>query len=451
MAGDVKVAVVSAALDFSVSATTDFTKSGFGTSKACIVLLGHDTTDGTAVTVQSRVSIGFSDFTDDFCITHQDENASAKVDCDALKSNTACYINLNTGANIEVSGIASTITDGVRLTNNAGSAVTDRFATVIMFGGADLTVALTREAINSSEDGTTTRAHSGFTDGNDKLIFFVGTDIGSEDSASTGINNSFGVCHVSGSDGGGYTFVQRCLGWASDHNNTEGTPYSVLRTTEVLKIITEGGASGWGLEVTAFSSSGNTFTVTTRGTGAGAGMEVYSLALDIDDRTAKVGSVDGPTSGTSWAPSVTLGFTPQYVGLGLTDTDIENSIEADDVQAGVLGISSVAGSGEETCHSWYNAENTATTDTANLFRSRAIDLRDDDTSQTLQDHSFSSFDSGGWTYTINSEDETVAKKWFYWAIEAVGAPAAGQPTMRRWGGIPGMDGNRSGGKFGRSW
>lgn len=31
------------------------------------------------------------------------------------------------------------------------------------------------------------------------------------------------------------------------------------------------------------------------------------------------------------------------------------------------------------------------------------------------------------------------------------APPAGQPTMRRWGGVPGMDGNRSGGKFGRSW
>ncbi len=40
--------------------------------------------------------------------------------------------------------------------------------------------------------------------------------------------------------------------------------------------------------------------------------------------------------------------------------------------------------------------------------------------------------------------------WSYSGV-ATEVVAAGQPTMRRWGAIPGMDGNRSGGRFGRTW
>ncbi|KKL87449.1 hypothetical protein LCGC14_1934560, partial [marine sediment metagenome] len=80
-------------------------------------------------------------------------------------------------------------------------------------------------------------------------------------------------------------------------------------------MLTEVGANDWALEVTALEHTTDTWTVTTRDTGSGAGMEVYSLALDLDDRKAKVGSVNGPVAGSTWTPSVSLGFTPQYVGL----------------------------------------------------------------------------------------------------------------------------------------
>ena len=54
MAGDVKVAVVSAALSTSDGGTTDFTgPTDFGTPKACIVLMGTDDTDDAAVDNQS--------------------------------------------------------------------------------------------------------------------------------------------------------------------------------------------------------------------------------------------------------------------------------------------------------------------------------------------------------------------------------------------------------------
>lgn len=417
MAGDVKVAVVSRQLNTAASATTDFTKSGFGTPKAAIVLVSTDTTDNTSVTAGSRISIGLSDFINDYCIVHQDEDNSAKVDCDAAKSNTSCYALILGSGTFEDRGTASAITDGVRLTNSANSGGA-YFTTVIMFGGADLAISLQSSAINSSQDGTATVSHSGFTDGNDKLIFFIGTDISTEDSASTGINNSFGVCHATGSDAGGWTFVQRCFGFASDHNATDGAPSLIISTDRVLDIITEAGGQDWGLEVTAFDNSGGTWTVTTRDNGAGAGMEVYSLALDLDDRSAKVGSVDSPASGTDWAPSVSLGFTPQYVGLGLTSLVVEDTIFSLSTAFGT-GISSNTGSGEETCHSWANQFGVPTTNTNNLFRSRAVDFRDSDGTTVRQDHQHSSFDSGGWTYSINTF--ATARKWFYWTIEEAAA------------------------------
>ncbi|KKL20217.1 hypothetical protein LCGC14_2457670, partial [marine sediment metagenome] len=294
-----------------------------------------------------------------------------------------------------------------------------------LYGGADLAVDLRRSAINSTQNGTATIAHSGFTDGNDKLIFFIGTDIATEDSAGTGINNSFGVCHATGSDAGGWTFVQRSVSWSSDHNNVAGSPASRMTTSRVLDILTETGGADWQLEVTALDHSPAEWTVTTRQTGAGAGMEVYSLALDIDDRSGKVFSVDGPTSGATWVVTG-IGFTPQYVGLVLTAHTLEVDIRTD-AQAGAHGISSNTGSGEETCHSWYNEDAALDTVTNNLFRSRVIDFRDDDVTTVIQDHSHLSFDSDGFTTTINAENETTARKFFGWAIEK--AAAAGPITL----------------------
>jgi len=424
MAGDVKVAVGSTTVSTSVGGSSvSITKTGFGPPKAAIIIVTYDGSGSPSA--ESKASIGFSDFTNDYCISHQDEDASAKVDCDAIKSNTKSYWVLNTSGGIDVTGTISTVTDGLRLDNTAGESASqpNTKATAIMFGGADLAVDLRRSAINSSQDGTATITHSGFTDGNDKLIFFIGTDISGEDSANSGINNSFGVCHATGSDAGGWTFVQRCMGWASDHGNVAGSPSAIISTDRVLDILTETAGQDWGLEVTALDHSPAEWTVTTRDNGSGAGMEVYSLALDLDDRSAKVGSVDGPFSGTTWTPSVALGFTPQYVGLGVTTLTSEDIISGSQA-AGTLGISSNTGSGEETYHSWFNEDLAGTTNTNNLFRSRVMDLRPDDVSSVFLDMSHSSFNSGDWTYTINSETLASAPKWFYWTIEE--AAAAGE-------------------------
>ena len=111
MAGQVKVAVVSGAISSSGTGTADFTKAGFGTPKACIVLLSFDPADDASVAVEGKASIGFSDFTNHRCVTHQDEDASAKVDSDARKSPTKAYVTLDVAAVVDVDGTASAITD----------------------------------------------------------------------------------------------------------------------------------------------------------------------------------------------------------------------------------------------------------------------------------------------------------------------------------------------------
>lgn len=409
MAGDVKVAVVSGPISAVIGGTADFTKAGFGTPKACIVLLSFDTADDTGVAAEGRASIGFSDFTNHRCITHQDEDASAKVDCDARKSSTTAYVLLNITGGISVSGTASTITDGVRLSNTVGTAGAV-FATVIMFGGADLQVSLDSIILGNGVDLNTVVTTGIPQD----LVFFIGSDISGEDSSSTGIENSFGVADISNDQA---TLINRCMGWASDHNNAVGSPGSIMRNDRCLKVLTETAGDNWGIELTAATAT--SYTVTTRDVSPGAGMEVYALALNLDDRGSKVGSVDSPTSGATWTPAVALGFTPQYVGLGLTHAEVEGTIESD-ADAGGHGISSNTGTGEETFHGWYNEDAAATINTNNNFRSRAIDFRNDNVTVTVHDHSHSSFDSGGWTYTINTENEATPRKWFYWAIEEVG-------------------------------
>ena len=58
--------------------------------------------------------------------------------------------------------------------------------------------------------------------------------------------------------------------------------------------------------------------------------------------------------------------------------------------------------------------------------------------------------TGAQSTTHTFEDSAVSQGGLVTYMEDTPA-AAGQPTMRRWGGVPGMDGSRSGGKFGRTW
>ncbi len=274
MAGDVKVTVVTKLLNLTVGSDTDFTEAGFGTPKACRVFVTGDATDDASVQAQSRQSIGFSDFTNHRCITHQDEDASAKVDCDALKSATKCYSILDAGASEIVSGTASTIADGVRLTHTTGQGSALR-ATVVMYGGADLSVSL-NSIVTPNSIGGTTEVTGSLVSGEEALVFFIGTDIAAEDSSSTGINNSFGVCHI---DAAHTAFANRCIGWASDHNANDAAASSIIHNNQCLGVILEDGSEDWGQEVTSASATSYTITERVAASGANLGVAVNGVFI----------------------------------------------------------------------------------------------------------------------------------------------------------------------------
>ena len=139
---------------------------------------------------------------------------------------------------VTIDGTISAIADGIKLTNTTNTGADAIFVTVIIYGGADITISVGSITINSSVGSTATGAHSGFTDGNDKLAYFIGTDIDAEDTVSTGINNSYGVCHITGNDAGGYTFTQRAIGWAEEEAAASSSPSQIWSNIYSLSILT---------------------------------------------------------------------------------------------------------------------------------------------------------------------------------------------------------------------
>ncbi len=415
MAGVIKTAVVSGVLSTSGTGTLDLTKSGFGTVVGVRIILSWDLTDDGNDLPESRASIGFSDFTNHRCISHQDEDAVPDANCDAIKSVTKAYLILDGSGSVIIDGNPSAITDGVRLTNTTNTGGDAVFVTAILYGGADIAVSIGSITINSTIGNTATGSHSGLTDGNEKLAYFIGTDIDAEDTVDTGIESSFGVCHISGSDGGGYTLTQACIGWTSENAAAAAVATSVIENDRCLSILTTAGAQDWAIEVTAFSSSGGTITVTTRDVSPGTGIEIYFFLIDLDDKKAKVGTVSLPVSGTSWSPAVSLGFVPQYVDMGLTAINNGFGSAETNNSAAPTGISIVTGSGEEACHTWYNHDNTASMDTNSKFKSRAIDL-ENGAGVIVYELNFTSFESGGWTYNIDTNAVSDYKT-FYSSIE----------------------------------
>ncbi len=416
MAGDVKVAVVTGQIATGATGTADFTKADFGTPKAAIIIITRDSSDGSTSAVQYAVSIGFTDFTDERFIAGQSEDGAAKENADCRKGVDHSYYILNSGGDASGSGNASVITDGVQLTNDDASGGV--FATVVLFGGADLDVKVGSHVLSNNSVNDTNATTTGI---DQDIVFFIGVDRSGEDSTGTGVRNSFGVASTGRE--ASQSIANQCQGFTVDHGNVVGAPIAVRRNARCLSITDEGGGLDWGIRLSAADVT--SFTTTIEDKSPGSGMEVYylALALSVSDGRLKseIGSVDGPVVSGDWSPAP-LAFTPQYVGLGISTLGAINSI-SQTASAGAIGISHNTGSGEEGCHSWYDEDATDTINTNNCFRSRAIYLFDDDGSTIAYDLSHSSFNSDGWTYSQVGTPSATASKWFYWAIEE--APAAG--------------------------
>ena len=426
MAGDVTVAVVSSALNTGATDTTDFTIQGFGTPKAAIITLTYDASDDANSASEYRICIGFTDFTNSRFIAAQAEDATLVEDANNRKGVNDAYFLLNAAGGDDGHGDASAIADGVRLTNQAAFSRAV-FVEVTMFGGADLAVDCGSHILTNTVIGNTNQQTTGI---DQDIVFFIAIRAVQEDNTRIGIKASFGVA-TTGREAS-QAIVNRCQGFSVDDADVVGDPFSVIRDNRCLALISAGGAAKQGLELTAADAT--SFTTTIRDDNALAGTEVYYLALALDPggarRKSEVGGIDSPTALGDWSKTG-LGFKPGYVALGINRLTAENMI-ASDATAGSVGFSHNAGSGEETCHSFYDEDAALTINTNNCFRSRAIYLFEDDGATIAYDLSHLSFDSDGWTFSQVGTPNSTARKWFYWAIEeevAAATPLRNNPMM----------------------
>lgn len=423
MAGDVTVAVVSGALNTGAAATTDFTKSGFGTPKAAIITLTYDASDDANSATECRICIGITDFTNSRFITAQAEDASAVEDANMRKGVNDTYFMLDAAGADDGHGDASAITDGVRLTNQAAFSRAV-FVEITLFGGADLAVDCGTHTITNSLVGETNQQTTSI---DQDIVFFIGLRTANEDDTRVGFKATFGVASTGRE--ASQSIVNRCQSFTVDDADAAGDPFSAIYNNRCLRIIQASGVADWALELTAADAT--TFTTTVRDVNVQGNNEVYYLALALDPsgsrRKSKIGSVDSPTAAGDW--SITgLGFRPAYIGLGINRLTAENTV-ASDATAGSVGISHNTGSGGETCHSFYDEDAAATINTNNCFRSRAIYLFEDDGTTIAYDLSHKSFDSDGVTYSQVGTPSSTATKWFYLAIQKALAAADAVRTI----------------------
>ncbi len=295
-----------------------------------------------------------------------------------------------------------------------------------MFGGADLAVDCGTQSLTNTSVGNTNQQTTGI---DQDIVFFIGIRATQEDDTRVGIKASLGVASTGRE--ASQSIVNRCQSFTVDDADPVGDPFSAMRNNRCVAVIQASGSANWAIELT--SADATTFTTTVRDTNVNSGNEVYYLALALDPRGSRrkseIGSIDSPTASGNWSKTG-LGFKPRYVGLGINRLTAENTV-ASDATAGSVGFSHNAGSGEETCHSFYDEDAATTTNTNNCFRSRAIYLFEDDGSTIAYDLSHSSFDSDGWTYSQVGTPSSTARKWFYWAIEKALTAAGGQNARTR--------------------
>lgn len=419
MAGDVQIAVVSGALNTGATDTTDFTKSGFGIPKAAeITLTFADGDDGNSDT-EYKICIGLTDFTNSRFITAQAEDGVAAENANNRKGVNDGYFLITTAGEDGGHGDVSAITDGIRFTNQAAFSRAV-FVEITLYGGADLGAKCGTHSLTNRTVGNTNQQTTGI---DQDIVFFLGIRSVQEDETRVGVKASSGVASTGRE--ASQSIVNYCQGFTVGVADLVGAPFSVIRNNRCVAIIQSSGSANWAIELTA--ADANSFTTTVRDVNINANNEVYFLALALDAQgtrlKSEVGGIDSPTASGNWSKTG-LGFKPGYVKLSINRLTAENTVAGDET-AGSVGFSHNAGSGEETCHSFYDEDAAATINTNNCFRSRAIYLFEDDGATIAYDLSHLSFQNGGWTYSQVGTPSPTARKWSYVVFEQASVDATG--------------------------
>ncbi len=313
------------------SGDVDFTTTDLGglTPKAVLLVASsHLTANTGSETASFQMAFGVSDGTNHRSGTAWSEDASASSNDQKISYSGHALI-LRDGTNNSKRATASFITDGVRLTLNAGTSAAYR-GQMAMFAGADLSVASGHIALGTGTSAITTTI--GFAA--DLVIFFM------NDSQFDGTVNTasalatFGACT---SDG-----TQRSVNFIEADNIAAQRPFMNLSTTQVIEGTSSStGAKAWG--VTCGNFTATAFDCTPDASTGSS--ELGYLALGWSGRSAKIVGFDTATA--AGVQSITgAGFTPSFaiiVGTNLEAVDAHPGATSD--QQGGMSLSFV---GNET-------------------------------------------------------------------------------------------------------
>jgi hypothetical protein len=189
------------------------------------------------------------------------------------------------------------------------------------------------------------------------------------------------------------------------------------------------GTELWGSEVTTIDAT--SFTVTQRTAGGSSDIVGY-LALQLDgDMACTVNLIDIPTS--TGVQSITYPGVPTEFALMIgTNAEAVDTAYTDN-RAGSFFFTGAREGTDGACSGIFAEDGVATTNTGSQFNNNAAAVLMDDDGTELARAGSITYTSVGWDIDWTTAPGTAKK------VIAVAFHDAGQPIMRRWGGIPGLN------------
>ena len=407
------IAIVRAAAPTSTG-NTNITTADLGgqTPKGVLVIATHADTDATAEDGLA-MGIGFADATTENFVGISSQHGVTTSNTDR-NYDVANLIDLLVDGAVTVTGtFVAFIEDGITINFTVVEASTPSLLTYIFFAGDDVAVHVAAVDLGT---GTTAlnQTAPGFLP---EIVFVAGTAQGNV-GVETEARIHFGAAVNDGSD------TNRGILWESVNDAATSLVHSVLNTDSVGGDLVEG-VVGWEVTVDDFDTSGFSLTPS-----ADTDQEdIIYMAVKFGSLSASIRSFDSPTS-TGNDARTGVGFTPQFVLLGMTDAQAEDVVE-NDADAGGFGIS-VFTADAEISNSWADEDAQTTTDNQSLTDNQAINFASGD-GVTQHAATFVTLDADGHTLNYSVADGT-ARKWFEIAIGAAAAGAnphnpLGHPLM----------------------
>jgi hypothetical protein len=227
------------------SGNNDFTVAGFGTPKAAMFFFGMPTALGS-LTTTAKMSIGFTDGTNQYVASNSSRNAVATTNTKRRQATDEVVMELvaGTGEVYTEAAFSSWITNGVRIATGAHSG-TNRYCWAILFSGSDLSAKVGNFQL-STQDTQVAISGVGF---EPDVVLFTGVANVNLDTVTHNARMTYGVaCNSS-------PIAQRGL-MMENANSAANVTLTEELVTDGAGGEVSGGAEDYMLDIQAFDSDG---------------------------------------------------------------------------------------------------------------------------------------------------------------------------------------------------